>query len=58
MLYEVITTAGGAAAADPNSGLHNFSTATRHDNNLAGGNCVNCHSSTPSSGHQNRNNFV
>lgn len=39
---------------NPTSGLHNFSTARRHDDTLNTGNCVNCHSSTsPSSLHQN-----
>jgi predicted CxxxxCH...CXXCH cytochrome family protein len=47
-------TAGGAAAGDPTSGLHNVSTALRHDNTLQSGGCTNCHSgSSPSSLHWN-----
>ncbi|MDT8442159.1 MAG: CxxxxCH/CxxCH domain-containing protein [Desulfuromonadales bacterium] len=49
-------TAGGAAPADPVSGLHavtpTISSAT-HDGTLAGGNCINCHDVTaPSNLHQ------
>jgi predicted CxxxxCH...CXXCH cytochrome family protein len=51
---------GGAAAGDPNSGLHNTSVVMAHDNqfrNTPGealpgtANCLSCHTSAPSSDH-------
>lgn len=42
------------SAVNPTSGLHNFTVATRHDDTLQTGVCVNCHDATsPSSLHQN-----
>lgn len=42
------------SAVNPTSGLHNFTVATRHDDTLQTGVCINCHDATsPSSLHQN-----